>query len=57
MRLRNTGSPDISGDGIVNMVDIAALLIARGTSDATANLDGNGVVDGLDLALVLAGWS
>lgn len=46
-------------DGTGNRVDagdLAALLAAWGSTNAAANLDGQGVVDAGDLAILLAAW-
>ena len=45
---------DLSGDGIVNGEDLAALLGAWGTPNADVNEDG--ATDGSDLAILLGGW-
>ena len=50
---------DVSGDGAVNGVDIAALLAAWGTSgqsNRALDINADGIVNGLDLAFVLAAW-
>jgi predicted outer membrane repeat protein len=48
---------DISGDGIVDGVDLAALLGSWGTSNPDADLDMDGVVGGGDLAMLLGCWN
>lgn len=48
---------DLNGDGVVNATDLTLLLAAFGTSLRAADIDQSGMVDGLDLAAVLAGWS
>jgi len=45
---------DLSGDGVVNGEDLAALLGAWGTPNADVNEDG--ATDGSDLAILLGGW-
>ncbi|MFO0826956.1 MAG: hypothetical protein U0572_02315 [Phycisphaerales bacterium] len=45
---------DLSGDGVVDAVDLGLVLGAWGTPDA--DLDGDGTTDGADLAIVLAAW-
>ena len=47
--------PDLNGDGVVNGVDLATLLIQWGT-DGAADFNGDGVVDGSDLAILLINW-
>jgi hypothetical protein len=46
----------VNGSGTVDASDLAALLAAWGTSNATADINGSGSVDASDLAIVLAGW-
>ena len=50
--------PDLTGDGMVNGADLAALLIQWGSAGgaSTADLNGDGVVNGSDLALLLSNW-
>lgn len=48
---------DVDGDGIVGQTDLAILLGAWGSSDATYDLDGSGTVDAPDLAVLLGAWS
>jgi hypothetical protein len=50
---------DIVEDGVVNGVDLAAVINAWGTDGGKlprADIDGSGVVDGADLAQVLGSW-
>jgi hypothetical protein len=50
---------DISGDGVVNGVDLAFVLSLWGTSGGgtgASDVTGDGVVDGMDLSVVLGGW-
>ena len=49
---------DIARDGVVNGIDLAAVLTNWGTAGGSLNADVNqdGVVNGSDLAVVLAGW-
>jgi hypothetical protein len=49
---------DITGNGVVDGVDLAALLAAwgDGKSQFDCDIDNDGVVGGGDLAFVLAGW-
>jgi len=46
---------DISGDGVVDGVDLSRLLGFWGR-DGEADVDGSGVTDGSDLSIVLAHW-
>ena len=48
---------DISGDGVVDGVDLAALLGSWGSSNQDADLDMDGVVGGGDLAMLLGCWN
>jgi hypothetical protein len=47
---------DIDGDGVVNVVDLLALLGAWGMCDCAEDIDGDGVVNVVDLLAVLAAW-
>ena len=50
---------DISGDGVVDAVDLSRILAAwnsDGSSEPGTDLDEDGIVGPLDLAVVLAGW-
>jgi len=48
---------DLNGDGAVDAVDLASLLVAWGECrDCFADVDGDGVVGGRDLAVVLNAW-
>ena len=50
---------DVASDGMVDGVDLAAVLSQWGTQGSgtfNADIDGSGLVDGGDLALVLSGW-
>jgi hypothetical protein len=49
---------DLTGDGVVNGADIAALLGAWGpcSGSCPADLTGDGVVNGADLAALLGAW-
>lgn len=47
---------ELTGDGVVNSADLAALLGAWGTAGPVADLNGDGVVNGADLALLLGDW-
>jgi hypothetical protein len=48
------GSPDINGDGQVNITDLSMLLSKFGTSDPTADVNGDGQVDIVDLSALLS---
>ena len=41
----------------MNGIDLGLLLAAWGTTDATADLDGDLIVNGPDLGLLLADWT
>jgi len=57
-RVHASGNPaDIDGDGLINGLDLAAVLSAFGTASSAPDIDRSGLVDGLDLAAILAGWS
>lgn len=45
---------DVNGDGVVDVVDVLALLAAWGTDDA--DVDGDGITDVVDLLAMIAGW-
>jgi len=47
---------DVTGDGIVDVLDLLAVLGAWGTSNPAADVTGDGIVDVLDLLAVLADW-
>ena len=47
---------DVTGDGVVDGRDLAAILAAWGQDVPELDLVGNGTVDGQDLAQVLAAW-
>ncbi|MBL9121918.1 MAG: hypothetical protein JNL80_18575 [Phycisphaerae bacterium] len=47
---------DFDGNGSVDGADLAALLGAWGTANATIDLTGDGVVNGADLAVLLGLW-
>ncbi len=47
---------DLSGDGCVGSEDLAILLAAWGSGDASADLDESGAVGSSDLAILLAAW-
>ncbi len=45
-------SPDVDHDGVVNVLDLAAVASHYGTSDPTYDINNRGVVDVTDLATV-----
>ena len=47
---------DINGDGIVDVLDLLALLAAWGNPGGPEDVNGDGIVDVLDLLMVLAAW-
>ncbi len=49
-------SPDINGDGVVNVSDLLILLSLWGTSDCRADFNGDGDVNVSDLLILLAAW-
>ena len=56
----SAGPADLFCDGMINGLDLAALLAAWGAcpkrGDCLADLDGDSIVNGFDLALLLAEW-
>jgi len=48
---------DLTGDGVVDAADLAALLAAWGDIGSPADIDGNGMVGASDLAALLARWT
>ena len=47
---------DINGDGVVDVLDLLALLAAWGNPGGPEDLNGDGIVDVLDLLQLLAAW-
>ena len=47
---------DINGDGVVDVLDLLALLAAWGNPGGPEDINGDGVVDVLDLLMLLAAW-
>ncbi len=47
---------DVSGDGVVDVLDVLAVLDAWGGSGGAEDVTGDGIVDVLDLLEVLAAW-
>ena len=50
------GCPDITGDGIVNVNDLLAVIDLWGTFDSPADINGDGLVDVADLLQVIGSW-
>ncbi len=48
--------PDVSGDGVVNFVDITSILTYWGTTSQFGDANGDGVVSFADITAVLTGW-
>jgi hypothetical protein len=48
---------DLDGDGDVDGADLAVLLGAWGTDDASSDLNVDGIIDAADLAILLGAWS
>ena len=62
LNLAASGAPtsipgDINGDGIVDVLDLTALMSAWGTSGSPADLTGDGTVDGFDLTALFSYWT
>ena len=49
-------NPDINGDGHVNGIDLAYILVYWSTGTAIADLNRDGIVSGLDLAIMMGSW-
>jgi hypothetical protein len=51
---------DVSGDGVVNGIDLGIILSSWGPcasgSCVTADIDDSGIVDGADLGILLGDW-
>ncbi|MDA1008865.1 MAG: hypothetical protein O2800_07705 [Planctomycetota bacterium] len=47
---------DTNANGVVDAVDLAALLAAWGTAGSPADFNNDGTVDGNDLSAVMGGW-
>jgi len=57
---RCIGAPlvgDLDGDGAVDGIDLATLLIMWGSDDILVDLDGNWTCDGFDLAELMSHWT
>lgn len=48
---------DLNRDQSVNAIDLAEILSAFGSTNPLLDINGNGLVDGADLATVLSNWS
>jgi hypothetical protein len=62
LNLAASGAPtsipgDINGDGVVDGLDLTALMSAWGTSGSPADLTGDGTVDGFDLTALFSYWT
>ena len=47
---------DVNGDGVVDVLDLLALLAAWGNAGGPEDINGDGIVDVLDLLELLAAW-
>ncbi len=47
---------DVNGDGVVDVLDLLAILAAWGQAGGVEDINGDGIVDVLDLLAVLAAW-
>ena len=47
---------DIDGNGVVDVVDLLALLAAWGEPGGPADINNDGIVDVVDLLILLANW-
>lgn len=55
----NCGTPcdaDVSGDNVVDVVDLLLIINVWGTSDPDADINGDGIVDVVDLLEVVGNW-
>jgi hypothetical protein len=50
------GCPDITGDGIVDVGDLLAVIDQWGSNDSPADINGDGIVDVADLLAVISSW-
>ena len=46
-------SPDINGDGVVNVLDLSIVIGAYGSNDPQADLNKDGRVNGLDYSVLV----
>jgi hypothetical protein len=51
-----TCAEDVNGDGMVDVLDLVAVILAWGTADPEADVDGSGTVDVSDLVAVILAW-
>ena len=52
-----SGEPaDVNGDGVVNVLDLLAVIAAWGSPGGPEDVNSDGVVDVLDLLAVIAAW-
>ncbi len=49
-------SSDVNADSVTDVLDLEAVILAWGTSDAAADVNNDGIVDVLDLVEVILGW-
>ena len=47
---------DVNGDGIVNGLDLVAVIAAWGSPGGPEDINGDGIVNVLDLLEVIANW-
>ena len=52
----DVGLGDLSGDGVVDGVDLSVVLNAWGNAGPIGDVDGDGVVTAADLAIILNTW-
>ena len=48
--------PDVNGDGVVDVLDLLAVLAAWGNAGGPEDINGDGIVNVLDMLEVLAAW-
>jgi hypothetical protein len=53
---RPSTCPDATGDGVVDVDDLVAVVLAWGDAAGPADLNGDGIVDVDDLVAVVTGW-
>lgn len=47
---------DVSGDGVVDGLDLGAILSGWGSAGPDGDVNDDGIVDGIDLGYILSGW-
>ncbi len=52
-----TGSPDLNGDGKVNLIDFSIFLISWGTDDSRSDFNLDGTVNLADFSIMLFSWT